>query len=45
MGVVHRMGVLKDLAQALAGTPDEDLQIKLAVEAATDLVERCSHAG
>ena len=44
-GVVHRMGVFKDLAQALAGTPDEDLQIKLAVEAATDLVERCSHAG
>ena len=44
-GVVHRMGILKELAQALARTSDADLQIKLAVEAATDLVARCSHAG
>jgi GAF domain-containing protein len=44
-GVVHRMGVLKHLAQALAAAPDEDVRVMLAVVAATSLVERCSHAG
>lgn len=44
-GVVHRMAVFKDLAQALGTTSDEGVRVKLAVEAATSLVEPCSHAG
>lgn len=44
-GVVHRMGVFKELAQALGTTSDEGVRVKLAVEAATSLVEHCCHAG
>lgn len=44
-GVTDRLGVLKELAVALGSTADEDVRVKLAVEAATSLVERCSHAG
>jgi GAF domain-containing protein len=44
-GVVHRMGVFKDLAQVLGTASDEGVRIKLAVEAATSLVEHCTHAG
>lgn len=44
-GVVHRMGVVKELAQALGDTSREDERARLAVDAATSLVERCSHAG
>ncbi|PKH40646.1 GAF domain-containing protein [Nocardioides alpinus] len=44
-GVVHRMGVFKELAQALGETPDEEQKVTLAVHAATSLVELCCHAG
>jgi GAF domain-containing protein len=44
-GVVHRMGVFKELALALAAAPSEDVRVKLAVEAATSLVEPCIHDG
>lgn len=44
-GVVHRMGVLKRLDLALGATSDEEKRLRLAVDAATSLVERCCHAG
>lgn len=44
-GVVHRMGVFKDLTVALGVTSEEEARVKLAVEAAMSLVERCGHAG
>lgn len=44
-GVVHRMGVLKELAQALVDSSDEQQKVTLAVGAAMSLVERCRHAG
>lgn len=44
-GVVHRMGVFKQLAQALSSAAEEDGRVKLAVEAATSLVGQCRHAG
>ena len=44
-GVVHRMGVLKELDLALGATTDEEKRLRLAVDAATALVERCCHAG
>lgn len=44
-GVVHRMGVFKELAQAMGTTTDEGVRVKLAVEAATALILHCSHAG
>ncbi|NYE35347.1 hypothetical protein F4692_000451 [Nocardioides cavernae] len=34
-----------ELSSALAEAPDEDARLKLAVEAAVALVERCSHSG
>jgi GAF domain-containing protein len=44
-GVVHRMGVFKELAQEMGTTSDEGVRVKLAVQAAPSLVEHCSHAG
>ena len=44
-GVAHRMGVLKESTVALGSTVDEGAGSSLAVEAATSVVERCSHAG
>ena len=44
-GVAHRMGVFKQLDLALGVAVDEDERLQLAVDAATTLVERCSHAG
>ncbi len=44
-GVVHRMGVFKELAQALADSSDEEQKVTLAVQAATSLVDLCGHAG
>jgi GAF domain-containing protein len=44
-GVVHRMGVFKELDLALGATSDEEKRLRLAVDAATSLVEHCCHAG
>lgn len=44
-GVVHRMGVFKELAQALGTTSDETQKVELVVRAATTLGGLCSHAG
>ena len=44
-GVVHRMGVFKELDLALGATSDEEIRLQLAVDAAPSLVERCRHAG
>jgi GAF domain-containing protein len=39
------LGGFTELARALASAPDEDTRLKVAVEAAVDLVTRCDHAG
>ncbi len=39
------LGGFTALAQSLAVAPDEDARLKVAVEAAVDLVSRCDHAG
>ena len=39
------LGGFSELAQALAAAPDEDTRLKVAVDAALDLVTRCDHAG
>lgn len=39
------LGGFTELAQALAAAPDEDTRLKVAVDAAVDLVTRCDHAG
>ncbi|MGF9755715.1 GAF and ANTAR domain-containing protein [Microvirga sp. 0TCS3.31] len=39
------LGGFTELARALAAAPDEDTRLKVAVEAAVDLVARCDHAG
>ena len=39
------LGGFTELAQALAAAPDEDTRVKVAVNAAVDLVTRCAHAG
>jgi GAF domain-containing protein len=39
------LGGFTELAQALAAAPDEDTRLKVAVDAAVDLVARCDHAG
>ncbi|KRE96162.1 hypothetical protein ASG76_03745 [Nocardioides sp. Soil774] len=44
-GVVHRMGVFKELDLALGATSDEEKRLRLAVDAATSLVAHCCHAG
>ena len=44
-GVVHRMGVFKELDLALGATSDEEERLRLAVDAATSLIEHCRHAG
>ena len=44
-GANQRMGEFSQLAEALSAAPDEDVRLKVAVEAAVSLVERCDHAG
>jgi GAF domain-containing protein len=39
------LGGFTELARALASGPDEDARLKVAVDAAVDLVTRCDHAG
>jgi GAF domain-containing protein len=39
------LGGFTELARALASAPDEDTRLKVAVDAAVDLVTRCDHAG
>jgi GAF domain-containing protein len=39
------LGGFTELAQALAGAPDEDARLRVAVDAAVGLVARCDHAG
>ena len=41
----QRMGEFTQLAQSLAGAPDETTRLQVAVDSAVSLVSRCDHAG
>ena len=43
--VRQRMTEFTHLTQVLAGAPDENARLKIAVDSAVSLVERCDHAG